>query len=585
MTPAPGFSLSIWGEGLQAQHRGESTVSESLFGKRINRRTLLGGIAGTAGAAILAACGSNAATTAPTTAPTAAATATKAAGAATTAASPAAVTTGSTAATTAPAATAGATTAPASTGSTAATTVPAPASTTMAAAPTAGAMSAASTSQTLNGQSAFLSKFQGTVGQGSNIDTLDITGKQIKLTFYHTQTKGNEDSLKKIIMDFQAMNPGITIDAQSITGSYTGVSAKIRAGLQANQVPDIAVGYENDVANYQQADAVLDLTPYINSKKYGWTKEDLADIFPGFLDRNLYSDFKDQILSAPFTSSVLMMWYNNDMLKTLGFTGPAKTWDELKMQGAAAVKAGKKGWPFSVDTSQTDAMVFSFGGDVITADNKKGKFDTPQAMGALQVIEDMAKAGTVYQVNVAMNEDQTAFINGEVPFYLGSSTGRGYIQDVIYKDPKNPAMGDKFDWNGTVIPQSADNLKTPATALYGGNIILFKGKPENQLASWLFVKYFTSRDQTAFWGQKTGYMPVRKSAADSADYKAFLAQKPVNGAPISVAPYGKGEPKPAGWSKSRDDVTTVMTQLVNKQITAADASKQMQSKVNADLAM
>ena len=191
-------------------------------------------------------------------------------------------------------------------------------------------MSAASPSQTLNGQSAFLSKFQGTVGQGSNIDTLDITGKQIKLTFYHTQTKGNEDSLKKIIMDFQAMNPGITIDAQSITGSYTGVSAKIRAGLQANQVPDIAVGYENDVANYQQADAVLDLTPYINSKKYGWTKEDLADIFPGFLDRNLYSDFKDQILSAPFTSSVLMMWYNNDMLKTLGFTGPAKTWDELK---------------------------------------------------------------------------------------------------------------------------------------------------------------------------------------------------------------------------------------------------------------
>jgi len=570
-------------------------VNDSLFGKRLGRRALLGGMAGSAAAAILAACGGETATTAPaaaTVAPTAAATATKAAAAATTApttAATTAATTGATAAaaTTAPTVaattaattgpTAAATSVPATKGSTAATTAPA----TMVPAAT----SAASTSQTLNGQSVFLTKFGNTAGQGNaDVDKLDLAGKQIKLTFYHTQTKGNEDALKKIIGDFQTANPGITIDAQSITGSYSGVSAKVRAGIQANQVPDIAVGYENDVANYQQGDAVLDLTPYINSKKYGWTKDDLADIFPGFLDRNLYSDFKDAVLSAPFTSSVLTMWYNNDMLKMLGFSGPAKTWDEFKMQAAAAVKAGKKGWPFSVDTSQADAMVFSFGGDVITADNKKAKFDTPQALGALQVVEDMAKAGTAYQVNVGMNEDQTAFINGEVPFFLGSSTGRGYVQDAIYKDPKNPAMGDKFDWNGTVIPQSADNLKTPATALYGGNIILFKGKPENQLASWLFVKYFTSKDATAYWGQKTGYLPVRKSAADSVDYKAFIGQKSVNAAPINVAPFGKGEPKPAGWSKARDDISAVMTQLINKQITAADAAKQIQSKVNTDLA-
>jgi len=579
------------GKGRQDSVKGARIMNESLFNKRIGRRALLGSMAGSAAAAILAACGGETATTAPaaaTVAPTPAATATKAAAAATTGATTGAATTGATAAaaTTAPAPmaattapTAAATSAPAATGSAAATTAPAttvPATTTMA----------ASTSPTFNGQSLFLTKFGNTVGQGNaDVDKLDLTGKQIKLTFYHTQTKGNEDALKKIIGDFQTANPGITIDAQSITGSYSGVSAKVRAGIQAGQVPDIAVGYENDVANYQQGDAVLDLTPYINSKKYGWTKEDLSDIFPGFLDRNLYSDFKDTVLSAPFTPSVLTMWYNNDMLKMLGFSGPAKTWDELKMQAAAAVKAGKKGWPFSVDTSQTDAMVFSFGGDVITADNKKGKFDTPQALGALQVIEDMAKAGTAYQVNVAMNEDQTAFINGEVPFFMGSSTGRGYVQDAIYKDPKNPMMGDKFDWNGAVIPQSADNLKTPATALYGGNIILFKSKPENQLASWLFVKYFTSKDVTAYWGQKTGYLPVRKTAADSTDYKAFLAQKSVNLAPITVAPFGKGEPKPGGWSKSRDDITAVVTQIINKQISAADAAKQIQSKVNADLAM
>lgn len=52
--------------------RGGSTVSETTFGKRLTRRTLLGGIAGSAAAAILAACGGGAATNTPAPAPTAA---------------------------------------------------------------------------------------------------------------------------------------------------------------------------------------------------------------------------------------------------------------------------------------------------------------------------------------------------------------------------------------------------------------------------------------------------------------------------------------------------------------------------------
>lgn len=534
----------------------------TLFGTRIGRRALLGGIAGAAGASILAACGSSqTATTAPTAAPTTAGgAATRPAGSATSAA-----TTGAGAATTAPATTAAGTT------TTGATTT---ASGTTAAQPTGSPLASASK---------FVQRFSSTVGAGSDVDKIDLKGKTIQLTFYHTQTKTNEEAIKKISADFSAANPGITVTPQYI-GTYSDVSAKINVGIQAKQVPELAVGYENDVANYMTGEAVLDLTPYINSKTYGWTKEDLADIFPGFLDRNLYPDFKNQVLSAPFTSSTFMMWYNVDMLKSLGFNGPATTWDEFKAQAAAAQKAGKRGFPFNPDTSNIDSFVFSFGGDVITEDNKKPKFDTPQALSALQVIEEMTKAGTMYQINIKNNEDQTQFVNGEVPFYMGSSTGRGYMQPLLYKDPNNPAAGDKFNWNGAVIPQGPDNLKTPKTALYGGNAIVFKSTPEKQLASWLFIKYFTSRDVTAYWAQQTGYLPVRKSAAESPEYKKFLDQKPVNGAPIAVAPYGKGEPQPAGWSKARTDITDIATQLMNKQLTAAQAAQNIQKKVTDDLA-
>lgn len=555
-----------------------------FLGKRLNRRTLLGGIVGSAGAAILAACGSsNATSTAAPAAPTTgagAATATKAPAAA------ASATTGS-AATTASGALPPAAGASPTAGSTAAATTgttsgAAPAATTTSSSAVAGGSGTAVSANVPAGTGKFAAKFASSVGAGSDVDKVDLTGKKIDLTFYHTQTKGNEDALKKIAADFTAANPGITVTPQYI-GTYSDVSAKINVGIQAKQVPELAVGYENDVANYMTGDAVLDLTPYINSTKYGWKKEDLSDIFGGFLDRNVYTDFKNQILSAPFTSSVFMMWYNEDMLKMLGFNGPAKTWDEFKAQAAAAQKAGKKGFPFNPDTSNVDSMVFSYGGDVITDDNKKAKFDTPQSLAALQVIEDMTKAGTMFQFNAKNNEDQTMFINGEVPFFMGSSTGRGYVQPLILKDPKDPNSGDKFVWNGAVIPQSTENAASPKTALYGGNAIVFKSTPEKQLASWQFIKYFTSRDVTAYWAQQTGYLPVRKSAAESADYKKFLDQKSVNSAPIRVAPAGKGEPQPAGWSKARTDITDITTQVLNKQLTAKDATAQIQKKVNDDL--
>ncbi len=534
-----------------------------LFGKRLNRRTLLGGIAGSAAAAILAACGSSKATDTPKPAGT---TAPASGGAAT--AVPA--TTGA-AATSAPAV---ATTAPSTSGSTTGSATTASGSATAV---------TVDTSKLSAGQSVVAQKFATTAGQGSDIDKVDLKGKTVQVDFWHVQSKQNEDALKKIAADFNAANPGITVTPVYI-GDYNTIAQKIQVGIQAKQVPAMAVGYENNVANYQQADALLDLTPYINSKTYGWTKNDLTDIFPGFLDRNIYPDFKNQILSAPFTSSILMMWYNADMLKSVGFNGPAKTWDEFKAQAAATVKAGKRGYPVRAETSDVDGMVFSFGGEVITPDNKKAKFDSPQALAALQVLEDMVKAGTTFITDATSNEDQTFFTNGDAPFFLGSSTGRAYIGAAMQKDPKDPTKGDKFNWSGTVIPQGADNVNTPKTALYGANSILFKTTPEKQLASWLFLKYFASKDVTAYWSIQTGYLPVRKSAAESETFKTFVSGKPLNRAAFDIAQAGKGEPQPAGWTKARKDIQNVETQLINKQLTAADAAKQIQSKVNDDLA-
>lgn len=51
---------------------------------------------------------------------------------------------------------------------------------------------------------------------------------------------------------------------------------------------------------------------------------------------------------------------------------------------------------------------------------------------------------------------------------------------------------------------------------------MFKSTPEEELATFEFMKYLMSPETTAYWAMNTGYLPVRASARESADYIAFV---------------------------------------------------------------
>jgi len=422
-----------------------------------------------------------------------------------------------------------------------------------------------------------------TAGKGSEIDTLDLAGKTVQIEFWHTQTKANADVLNRLCTDFTAANPGITVSLQYL-GNTNTLAKKLLVAISAGQAPTVAAAIEANAAAFQQTNALTDLTPYINSKRYGWSSEDLNDIYPAFLERGVFPQFGDQMLSVPFTPAVLMMWYNLDFLKRLGFSGPAKTWTEFQTQAMAAVKAGKRGWPVSVEASQVEALVYTHAGEVISADETRALFDSPQALAGLSVLEAMGKAGTARQVeaNTNSSDDLAQFVGGDAPFIFDSSAGRSTIAAALANDPKDLSKGFKFNWNGAIIPQGSESAR-PVTVLNGANTVLFRGTPEKQLAGWLLMKYLNTREATVTWSTNTGYLPIRQSAITADAMVRFFAQAPQNRAPFDLAPFGRGEPKAAGWTTARDDIAEIEVQLMNGTLNARDAAQRLQQKVSADL--
>ena len=81
------------------------------------------------------------------------------------------------------------------------------------------------------------------------IDWTDITPAK-EITFWHNHSGDREKVLNKIVDDFNKTNEyGITVNAE-VAGRYSEIYTKMMTVLNTTDVPDIVVGYQNQIAMY-----------------------------------------------------------------------------------------------------------------------------------------------------------------------------------------------------------------------------------------------------------------------------------------------------------------------------------------------
>ena len=345
-----------------------------------------------------------------------------------------------------------------------------------------------------------------TVPAQSTQADIDLTGPTA-LVLWHTQTGVNAKALQDLVDKFNSTNgKQITVTLQ-YQGSYTQLYQKNLSAIQAGALPELAVAYESFVADYMKADVVLNLDPYVNSAKNGLDKASQADIYKPYFDTNRFPQFGNQLLSFPFTKSLLLQYNNEDILKEIGKSAP-KTWEEFEATSAAAVKKGadgkttRYGWAVPIGASTFNGWVLSRGGSLMSADQKTVAWDQQPAIDAVTMLKRMLDNGSAY---VPKGFDyQTDFGTAKVAFVQESSTGRPFFVSS-FKQP--------ITWSLSSLPQK--DAAKPATVQYGANVAIFKSTPQKQLASWLFVKWFADPAQTAEWAVKSSYMPVRRTAGDT----------------------------------------------------------------------
>ena len=267
---------------------------------------------------------------------------------------------------------------------------------------------------------------------------------------------GDEATITEAKAQFEAANPGVTIEANFL--GWDDFMATIKLKMADNNPPDLAHGNQGFTVDGTliQSGLVISLEKYAD--QYGW-KKSFAN---GALSEFMWSDDGSTWGSgslygiSPVAEDVIV-YYNKDKLKSLGLSIPtsfSEFEDALKVSKDAGelpiVLGGADGWPIIhvwglvegafVSPKQTRSWIF---------DAKNIQFDTPNRVKASGKLADMASAGYFGSDSLGIGYDDAnaMFINGEGVFNL---TGTWMTADF------NSGMGDNVGafamptWNSGV---------------------------------------------------------------------------------------------------------------------------------------
>ena len=89
---------------------------------------------------------------------------------------------------------------------------------------------------------------------------------------------------------------------------------------------------------------------------------------------------------------------------------------------------------------------------------------------------------------------------------------------------------------------------------------IVKSTPEKQLATWLFLKWFTSPESQAKWIEASAYHPTRASTVPLLN--AYATENPVWGTGLDLVPLGQVEPALPSYGTVRRDLQDTFAAII-----------------------
>ena len=344
------------------------------------------------------------------------------------------------------------------------------------------------------------------------------------LTVHYPMPGFFKDVMDTISKKFMEENPDIKIQFANPSSTYEEGIQTIMRQAGTSDMPDVTFIGLNRLRMANERNIPVDLGPMIAKEKQSMSDQGFSETILKLAQVN------GKQVGLAFATSNPIMYYNADLVKAAGGNPdqPPKTWDEVIELGKK-IKALGNGvdsidFRWQGDDWMFSALLFGAGGTMLSADETKVAFDSPEGKKAVTVLDRLVKEAGMPVFTAQAGEQ--AFFAGKVGFEFKTT---GALRNTI----KN--VGTKFDLRTAQLPLiDPVNGKLPT----GGNaVVILTHDAAKQEAAWKFAKFAAGPYGASVVVPGTGYVPNNELAAKSPQYLGdFYKQNPLFVAGLSQMP-------------------------------------------------
>jgi multiple sugar transport system substrate-binding protein len=330
---------------------------------------------------------------------------------------------------------------------------------------------------------------------------------------------------EEVARQFMARHPEIKVKFLAPAQSYEDAAQRVLRGALTGQLPDVAYQGLNRQRIFVDREIAADLGPFIAREK-AWDKAG----YDGSL--MTLGQTMGRQYGMGFSLSTPIVYYNADLVRKAG-GDPDRfptTWEGIFELARRIDRPAEKiaGFHFDWDITGNwmwQALVFSYGGTMLTPDEKKVAFDGPAGQKAIAMLARMVKEGTMRNVSQATALQD--FVSGRLGIWSHSTSRLGGVTRQV---------GSTYDLRTARFPVYADAAsRLPA----GGNVaMMFARDPARQRAAWEYMKFATGPIGGTIMVKGTGYFPANTLPAkdpqllgdfykSNANHKTAIGQLPL----------------------------------------------------------
>jgi len=391
-----------------------------------------------------------------------------------------------------------------------------------------------------------------------------VIAKSIELSFWFSSGFNAKQCIEEMVNVYNNLQSKVKVKPV-FQGLYQEMEIKMLAAAVTRQLPDVAQEKFEYMDLYIEEGLIEPIDDFISE----YDKNDIFEELWNAVSRN------NKTYGIPFCVNTLIFFYNTDLLRKKGISQEKlpESWEEIINIGKhfTADEDGN-GVPdryamafWQIGFNIYAPFLWAYGGRLFSEDGRVVL--TSEAMiKTIIMIRDLVYEYKIMPMNWTDFEAAQAFLTGKLAMGPFISGGLTYLEENL-------------PWSIKVVPMPTINGKR-YSVLTGLALVNFSRSKKKIKAANDFISWLVNKENTITMFKRVGYLPVRKSAVNSLELKAFINKNPNFEVAINELSFSRALPHHKEYFKINQTLIDMLEKILMEGADPIVELKQTEDEIN-----